>query len=112
MRTEVKSISVGDKEWGSNFVPMFDLSNQSPMSSPDDAFLFSVDLIEGRGFGFELQALSLVATFGGESKETPYSVAKDAHVWRSTLQWRVTRQQLRKLSANGQSQCKVHAWCQ
>ena len=77
------------------------------MSSPEDAFLFSVELVEGRGFGFELQAVCLSATFGGESKDTPFSVAKDAHVWRSTLQWRVTRGQLRKLSASGQSQCKV-----
>ena len=38
------------------------------MSSPDDAFLFSVELVEGRGFGVELQALSLVASFGGETK--------------------------------------------
>ena len=77
------------------------------MSSPDDAFIFSVDLLEGRGFGFDLQAVSLQANFGGEAKETPFSVAKDAHVWRCTLQWKVTRQQLRKLSAAGQSHCKV-----
>ena len=38
------------------------------MSSPEDAFIFIVELVEGRGFGTELQALSLIASFGGETK--------------------------------------------
>ncbi len=77
------------------------------MATPDDAFLLGVDVLEGKGFGPEVQALKCVATFGGEAKETPYSVSKDAHVWSCSLQWRVTRQQLRKLSSVGQSNCKI-----
>lgn len=77
------------------------------MASADDKFVLRVELQEGRGFGFELQALSCTATFGGEAKSTPFSVGKDAHAWHSTLQWRVTRQQLRALSNSGQAQCKV-----
>ncbi len=76
-------------------------------ASPNDEFIFRIDVFEGRGFGMEPQALNCVATFGGESKPTPFSVGRDSHVWDCALQWRVTRKQLRDLSSLGQSGCKV-----
>jgi hypothetical protein len=51
--------------------------------------LFRVTVLEGRGFGSDVQALRCVATLAGEAKETPWSVGGDAHAWNSTLLWEV-----------------------
>jgi centrosomal protein CEP120 len=77
------------------------------MASPDDVFIFRLDIIEGKDFGFDVQALRCSIVFGGERKDTPFSVAKDKHIWNFTLEWRATRQQIRALQASGKSQCKI-----
>ncbi|GAX73423.1 hypothetical protein CEUSTIGMA_g875.t1 [Chlamydomonas eustigma] len=77
------------------------------MASPDDVFVFRLDIIEGKDFGFDVQALRCSVVFGGEQKDTPFSIAKDRHIWNFTLEWRATRQQMRALQASGRSQCKI-----
>ncbi len=71
------------------------------MASADDAFLLRVEVFEGRGFPYgEVQAVNVHASFGGVARETPYSIAKEAHLWGGAeMKWRVTRKQLRELSA-------------
>lgn len=72
-----------------------------------DNLILKVVVQEGKGFGINLQALVCAVTFGGETKQTTYSVAKDHHVWNITLQWSCTKQQLRRLSSLGQTTCKL-----
>lgn len=71
------------------------------MASADDAFLLRIEVQEGKGFAHgEVQAVNVHATFGGVARETPYSIAREAHIWGGAeMRWRVTRQQLRELSA-------------
>ncbi len=80
------------------------------MASPgidERSYILSVTLQEGKGFGPDVQAIVCAATFAGETKLTPYSVGRDAHVWNTTLQWRLTLDHFRRLSAQGQKDCKV-----
>jgi centrosomal protein CEP120 len=77
-----------------------DLTVFFDMASPDDILILKVFVIDGRGFSFsETQALNLSCTFGSVTLETPYSINRENHLWNSELKWKVTRQQLRKLSS-------------
>jgi hypothetical protein len=77
------------------------------MNVPGGNFIFKLEVHEGRNFGSTPQAIVCSATFAGETKYTTYSVGGDLHAWNSTLQWVVTKQQLRKLSSLGSNSCKV-----
>ncbi|GFR45270.1 hypothetical protein Agub_g6376 [Astrephomene gubernaculifera] len=80
------------------------------MASPgpeDRSHILSVNIQDGKAFGPDLQAVVCAATFAGETKLTPYSVGRDTHVWNTTLQWRVTLDQFRRLTSLGQKDCKV-----
>ncbi|WIA21573.1 hypothetical protein OEZ85_000765 [Tetradesmus obliquus] len=72
-----------------------------------DGYFFKVQVLEGRGFGEEPQALLCCAAFAGDSKSTQYSVSTDAHVWNCSLTWRVSKDELRKAQASGSSHCKL-----
>lgn len=69
--------------------------------------ILKVDILDGRGFGQDVQALVCSATFAGETKTSTYSVAGDCHVWNSTLLWGLDKDQLRKLQSSGVSNCKL-----
>lgn len=73
----------------------------------DNSLIFRVVIQEGKGFGFQVQALFCSVTFGKETLTTPYSIATDKHSFNSSLKWSTNKQQLRKLSAAGQGVCKV-----
>ncbi|KAG2432446.1 hypothetical protein HXX76_008792 [Chlamydomonas incerta] len=79
----------------------------SPGADDQRTYILSINFLDGKGFGPELQAVTCAATFAGETKLTPYSVGREAHVWNTTMQWRVTMDQFRRLSALGQKDCKV-----
>lgn len=72
-----------------------------------DQYIFRVQVLEGRGFGEDPQTLLCTAQFAGESKTTQYSVNTDTHIWNSTLNWSVSREELRKAQASGSTHCKV-----
>ena len=69
--------------------------------------IFRIEVQEGRGYGTGVQALVCSATFAGETKPTQFSVGRDTHLWATTLQWGITKPQLRKASSVGQNTCKV-----
>lgn len=79
----------------------------SPGADDQRTYILSISFLDGKGFGPELQAVTCAATFAGETKLTPYSVGRETHVWNTTMQWRVTMDQFRRLSALGQKDCKV-----
>jgi hypothetical protein len=68
--------------------------------------ILRVQVLDGRGFGAEPQALLCCASFAGAAKTTPFSVAGDAHLWNSTLSWSVSRQDLRSATSNT-NHCKI-----
>ncbi|KAF6263813.1 hypothetical protein COO60DRAFT_344977 [Scenedesmus sp. NREL 46B-D3] len=72
-----------------------------------DGYLFKVQVLDGRGFGEEPQALLCCASFAGDSKSTQYSVSTDAHVWNCSLTWRISKDELRRAQASGSSHCKL-----
>ena len=72
--------------------------------------VFSVVIHEGRNFGPDIQALVCAATFNGETKATPFSVASERHRWACALQWAVGgRAALRRMQSagGGGASCKV-----
>ncbi|GIL95926.1 hypothetical protein Vretimale_1840, partial [Volvox reticuliferus] len=75
--------------------------------SEDRTYILSITIEDGKAFGPDLQAVACAATFAGETKLTPYSVGRDTHVWNTTLKWRVTMDQFRRLTSLGQKDCKV-----
>ncbi|PNH10303.1 Centrosomal protein [Tetrabaena socialis] len=75
--------------------------------TPDRTYILSITILDGRAFGPDVHAVLCAATFAGETKLTPYSVGRDAHVWNTELQWRVTLDQFRRLTSLGQKDCKV-----
>lgn len=76
------------------------------MNATDNS-IFTVQVLEGKGFGDEPQTLLCCAAFAGETKTTQYSVNTDAHIWNSTLTWSISRDELRKAQATGSSHCKI-----
>ncbi|GLI70596.1 hypothetical protein VaNZ11_015526 [Volvox africanus] len=75
--------------------------------SEDRTYILSITIQDGKAFGPDLQAVACAATFAGETKLTPYSVGRDTHVWNTTLKWRITMDQFRRLTSLGQKDCKV-----
>ncbi|GIL42344.1 hypothetical protein Vafri_350 [Volvox africanus] len=75
--------------------------------SEDRTYILSITIQDGKAFGPDLQAVACAATFAGETKLTSYSVGRDTHVWNTTLKWRVTMDQFRRLTSLGQKDCKV-----
>jgi len=53
--------------------------------SMTDNFILKVQVLEGKGFGDDVQALLCSAGFAGETKQTQYSVNSNTHIWNSTL---------------------------
>ena len=68
---------------------------------------FRLEVLEGKGFGSEPQALLCSARFNHITKTTPYSVSSDSHGWNSTLLWSLTPEELRKLQSSGANSCKL-----
>lgn len=70
------------------------------------AMIFKAQILDGKGFGSEPQALVCCASFAGAAKTTPYSVAANTHIWNSTLAWSVSREELRSATSNT-NHCKI-----
>lgn len=73
----------------------------------NDNFVFKLDVLEAKGLGPDLNAVLTTATFANQPQNTAYSVAGDHHIWNTTLQWNVDKQQLRRLASVGANTCKV-----
>jgi len=72
-----------------------------------DNYILRVQILEGKGFGDDVQALLCSAGFAGEAKQTQYSVNSNADTWNSTLTWSIRKDELRKAQATGSSHCKI-----
>jgi hypothetical protein len=68
---------------------------------------FHLEVLEGRGFGPDPQALLCTGKFNNTLKTTAYSIGTDAHAWQSSLMWHLTADQLRKLHSSGAVNCKL-----
>ena len=68
--------------------------------------ILKVQVLDGRGFGQDSQALVCCAAFAGQAKTTQYSKAADEHVWNSTLTWSVSKEELRSATSNT-NHCKI-----
>jgi hypothetical protein len=68
--------------------------------------IFKVQILGGKGFGQDTQALVCCASFAGAVKTTQYSVAAQEHLWNSTLTWSVGREELRSATSNT-NHCKI-----
>ena len=62
--------------------------------------VFRVDVLDGRGFGSDPQALLCSASLAGDTKSTPYAVNHaDSHVWNSILAWGMDADAARKATS-------------
>lgn len=83
------------------------------MSLTDEAtFVLKVKIIDGRGFGPDIQALCCTAVFANDSRPSTYSVGRDLHVWNADLSWSITKQQLSRLTSMGSNSCKCNVHLQ
>lgn len=68
--------------------------------------ILKVQVLDGKGFGQETQALVCCASFAGAAKTTQYSVAAEEHIWNSTLNWSISKEELRSATSNT-NHCKI-----